>query len=382
MQKIKSILVISFCFSIMASYGQITVSNSTLPKIGDVLKTVTTDAPSLPVNVGAVNGPQTWNFSQLNQGERITTCFKAPQSSTDFASFPNANLLITDDSGQDQFCLATAGSINLLGFGGDNGFLPVPIKVSFSQNPTIRRAPITFIQSANSVGKFNLDLGSDIIPDSLLSSLPISIDSLRIQFSSEESGIVDAFGTVKMQNKDTEVLREKIRSITDTKLFIKIPFIGWIDPTPLLGGGEIPGGLGGFLGADTSTVYRFYSATHKEILVEAEFNTDNTFRSVTFADIGGIISATTDPKIELFNLQSVPNPTTSVITLKANDLARDQYILSVSDMSGKILKISFDQLEGDFVKEIDLSNMSSGIYQVQLINKSRTRSYSTRIAKI
>jgi hypothetical protein len=370
------------CFTSMIVNGQITVSNSTFPVVGDVLKTVTTASPSLPINVGNVNGPQTWFFDQLNQGTRITNQCKAPQTSPDFAGFPTANLLILDEGGQQQFYESTSTAITLLGLGGANDFLPVPVRVAYSQKPTFRRAPITFIQSSSSVGKFNVDLGTDIIPDSLLKQIPVPIDSIRIQFSSDESGVVDAYGTVKMQNKSTEVLREKIRSITDTKLFIKVSFVGWIDPTPLLGGGQIPGGVGGFLGADTTTIYNFYSATHKEILVSAEYNSDNSFRSATFADIGGIISSTKDQKIEKIEIDLSPNPTSNIVTLKAFNLVNDKYMMTVADMTGKILKIDFEQIEGNLTKDVDITDLPAGQYQIQLINKGRTRSYLGKVVKI
>jgi hypothetical protein len=382
MKNVMYALVVLMMFPSLAS-AQITITNSTFPVAGDILKYVNKGQLSTPLNIGNVGGPQTWDFSQLNSGSRSNDTIKVASAGPEFASFPDAELLLTS-FGQNQYIDVKTGKMSLIGAGGNNGFFPIPLKISYSSAPTYRRAPITFIQTANSTGKFNLDLAGDIIPDSLATTLPITVDSLRIQFISEETSVVDAFGTVNMQNKSVPVLREKVQSITDIKLFVKVPFVNWIDASVLISqiGGNA-GGFGDLLGRDTSIIYNFYSATHKEILVSIDYDLDSTYNSVTFADIGGIISSTKNARLDITDMSAFPNPSQNIVNLSATNMTSGNYLLIITDMQGKVVSFKPTNIyDKEWQDQIDISQWPIGAYQVELINTSRTKAATTSIQKI
>ncbi|HMR87087.1 MAG TPA: T9SS type A sorting domain-containing protein [Saprospiraceae bacterium] len=343
--------------SVTMASSQITVTNTTFPAIGDTLKYRTTGNPSSPVNVGSTNGPQTWNFNFLNSGGFEFTEIYLNPILGQFEAFPISNLMILTEDGQEQYLRTSATKLEAIGFAGENGFLPTNLAIKYTDKPILRVAPLDFITSNNSNGKFNVDISTDILPDSLLGNLPI--DSIRIQFSGTTSGLVDAFGSLLIQNKTFEVLREKSTVTTKTDLFVKIPFLGWQNPANL--GFDIPGGFGEFFGIDTSIVYNFYTNTRKEILVSAEFNAANEFQSVSFADVGGIISSSYDISVN-HAMTLYPNPATQFINIETKDWKEGLYFLTITDMSGRVVFFENTKLSENDKKQISTIGLSAGQY--------------------
>jgi hypothetical protein len=378
----KHLLFLGAMMMTAVSYAQITVTNVTFPKIGDTLKTATLDANDIPALVmGNVGGPQTWDFSSLNKGDVNKQAVKAPSSGVNAADFPTANLLILSEQDQEQYYISSGTKIELQGFGGVNDLLPFPVAVKFEQKPSLRRAPITFIQTYNENSKFNLDLSGAIIPDSLLAGIGISLDSIRVQAFTQSRAVVNAYGKVKMQGKEIDVLREEVEVITDNKVFLKIPFIGWLDLSVVLQGGgfTLPDGFANLLGADTSTVFNFYSATHKEILVAATYNSNKEFQSVTFADLGGITSGSNE--YTYVDSKLFPNPATDYIQVESDELTRGSYYVTITDLSGRIVGFDLIQVDGALSHPIHIQSLVPGTYIVDIKNKKHQTALSSKFVK-
>lgn len=374
-------IIVAISFIANVSFSQITVTNTTFPKAGDKLKVVTR-GPSFPnpPNVGIVGGPQIWNFSQLNSGNvEVTECLPASEG-PDFASFPSAEVLLKGANGEEQYIDVTATKMSLIGIGGTNDFVPIPVQIKFESAPSIKIAPLTYILSTTSVGKFNIDLSGDIIPDTI--ALPIQIDSIRIQFVSNERGLVDGFGKVKMQNKEIDVLRQTVERITDTKAFVKTIF-GWTDATAILEGlGGLPGLANGFLGQDTSRIVNFISGSHKETLVSVEYDADSTFQAVSFADIGGIISSTSDGKSKLENIEVLPNPASDFTNIDCSALPHDIYMVVIHNLQGQAVSAEWISNQGQNNHNIDLSRIKAGTYTISLINKKQQLAAVKKLVKL
>ena len=358
--------------------AQITVTNATFPVKGDTLKSVITSNVSAPLIIGDVGGPQTWNFSMLNAGSRITQLCLDPKDGAEFASFPTANLMIQTD-GQIQYIASSAVKMEVLGLGGDNGFIPTQVAVKYTDKPAFRVAPLKFIGSYNSNGKFNLDLGTEIIPDTILSSLPLKPDSIRIQFVSASKNLMDAYGKLTMQNKTYDVLREKSETTSEVKFFAKLPLVGWFDVGSIIGG-SLPGGLGNFLGKDTTISYNFYSNIKKEILVSADYNTANELQSVTFADLGGVVSSSNElPSTCLSYLEVFPNPATDNIAIKTSNLSTGKYFITLSDMEGRVVYFENSFINKGEVKNIITANLSPGQYIMMIRDQFNQTNISVKV---
>lgn len=358
-------LLLAFLGAMQVS-AQITVTNATFPKVGDTLKTAFIDEFTGTLNMGNVGGPQNWDFSALSSGTRQEEVFLNPGGGEFSAAFPDANLRI-DNGGQELYMKSSANKIEALGFGGDNPFFDGPLVIKYSKRPVYRAAPLTFISSSTNVSEFRIDLSSSIIPDTLLAGLPIRPDSIRIQFSDNATGLMDAFGSLKMQNKTFDVLREKVQSISETKLFIKI-FGAWIDPLPLIGG-NIPGGFGGFLGRDTSVTYNFYTNTIKEVLLSASFSLENDLQSLVVADLGGLVSGLYDIRADE-SVVLFPNPAYDFLRIKCGENFTGQHLVTICDAQGRYVHAEVAELIPDADKIIDVSALSPGSYLLSLHNRS------------
>jgi Secretion system C-terminal sorting domain len=359
--------------SIFNVSAQITVTNATFPKIGDTLKTVVSFDFEGNLPLGTTGGPKVWDFSMLNGGINQREIYLHPSEGKDASSFPEATMLLISD-GQEIYLKSSATKLEGLGFGGANQFFDAPLVVKYSKRPVLRTAPLEFINNTSSTGEFRIDISSNIIPDTLLASLPIKPDSIRIQFSNEIKGLTDAFGNLKIQGQNFDVLRQKVENISQTQLFIKI-FGIWIDPLPLLGG-NIPGGFGDFLGKDTTITYNFISNTKKEILVSVDYNMSSELQSVTFADLGGVISSVQD--IPFPDIKVYPNPVSDMLTFTTSDLPDGKYFITVSDIQGKIVYFDTATLRNNENKQINTTAFRDGMYVLTLRNQNNSLNSSIK----
>jgi Secretion system C-terminal sorting domain len=359
--------------SIFNVSAQITVTNATFPKIGDTLKTVVSFDFEGNLPLGTTGGPKVWDFSMLNGGIKQREIYLHPSEGNDASSFPEATMLLISD-GQEIYLKSSATKLEGLGFGGANQFFDAPLVVKYSKRPVLRTAPLEFINNTSSTGEFRIDISSNIIPDTLLASLPIKPDSIRIQFSNEIKGLTDAFGNLKIQGQNFDVLRQKVENISQTQLFIKI-FGIWIDPLPLLGG-NIPGGFGDFLGKDTTITYNFISNTKKEILVSIDYNMSSELQSVTFADLGGVISSAQD--IPFPDIKVYPNPVSDMLTFTTSDLPDGKYFITVSDIQGKIVYFDTATLRINENKQINTTAFRDGMYVLTLRNQNNSLNSSIK----
>ncbi len=362
-------------FQISESYAQITITNSIFPKAGDTLKTIFTLNVPGGLNVGTTGGPKTWDFSQLTTGTRQQEIYLNPAAGKDFASFPDANLM-SRSGGQDLYIKSSANIMEGLGFGGSNPFLDTNLVIKYNKRPVLRKTPVEFITSTSSVGEFRIDLGTDIIPDTLLSTLPIKPDSVRVQFSNTLRGIIDAYGTLKLSGKTFNVLREKAEAITETRIFVKVLGL-WLDPVAILGG-NIPAGFSDLLGKDTTIVYNFYSDQKKEVILSAEYTPEGTFLGVTYAELSGPLSSVSNQIPDTFRV--FPNPVFDYLYLETGEQT-GKYMVTVSDLLGRIVFfdiISFNVRES---KQIDTTIWPEGNYFVSFFNVVNKKTNTIQVIK-
>ncbi|MBL0024197.1 MAG: T9SS type A sorting domain-containing protein [Saprospiraceae bacterium] len=351
-----------FFLACLQVYCQITVTNVTFPKAGDTLRTVF--ALNVPggLELGSQGGPKVWEFSQLNFGNRQQEIYLNASSGADFNMFPEANL-IRRTGGQGLYIKTSANKMEGLGSSGANAFFNTPLVVKYSKRPALRTTPIMFITTTGTVSEFKIDVGTNNIPDTLLSVLPIKPDSIRIQFTNSLAGIVDAYGTLKLSGKSFEILREKAQSISETKLFVKILGL-WLDPVAIFAG-SIPPQLSGLLGKDTTIIYNFYSNARKEVILSAEYNPSGSFLGVTYVDLGEPISAVFNPAQE--EMRVFPNPTSDYVNITSGETG-GRYLVIAGDMMGRAVFTDVMQLPPHESKQINTNQWLNGNYFITLIN--------------
>src|SRR5690606_21318241 len=126
-------------------------------------------------------------------------------------SFPDANVVIINSLQADgeQYGKILNSRIELVGFGGENPFFGGQTAIAYSKRPQIRRSPMYYETTGYSEGNFGLAFSTDVLPDTLFSMLQVKPDSLRISISSVSHDTIDGWGTLRLKNKEFDVLREK-----------------------------------------------------------------------------------------------------------------------------------------------------------------------------
>lgn len=366
-----SLLTILFGFLSMMN-AQITVTNSTFPAVGDKLKLVENSNFSGQLNMGNVSGPQVWDFSALNSGRQYTESYVDPKTGVDAATFPDANMML-QTNGEEEYFKTSANAMTSLGLGGENQLLGSNVAVRYIKQPTFRSAPLTFIGATKSESSFRLHLSSDIFPDTLLASFgAFAPDSIRIEFSSTSTGLMDAFGTLKMQGKSIDVLREKSAVVSKTKVFLKVPLLGWQGLEFLLSIAqvEVPDFIKPLIGDRKSTDYKFYSNSHKEILVSARYDSLDVLEELIFADLGGISSTEVSSIENTFSLY--PNPVSEMLILSTPSWKEGLYLVTIADISGKMVYAEPCQLNPDQAKQINVSKFGPGTFVLTVRDQNNT----------
>ena len=368
-------LCLASLFQFSEAFSQIIINNAIFPKAGDTLKTIFAQNVSGGLNTGSTGGPKVWDFSKLNTGTRQQELYLNPTAGKDVALFPDANLLLRS-GGQDVYIKTSVNVMEALGFGGTTPFLDTNLVIKYTKKPLLRKTPIEFLSTTSSNGEFRIDVGKNIIPDTILSALPIKPDSVRIQFVSSLRGLIDAFGTLKVSGNFFNVLREKAQSITDIKLFVKI--LGfWVDPVPILGG-NIPAGLKEILGKDTTILYNFYSNEKKEVIVSAEYTPDGTFLGVTYVDLPGSLSPVSDQLSGTFKV--FPNPASDHLNISVGD-AVGKFIVTASDMFGRIVYFEILDFKSAETKAINIATLPGGNYVLTFFNVANKDRSSIKFIK-
>ena len=351
-------LIFSVLFSVTL-FGQIAITNTTFPKIGDELKFLIADEIPEGFNVGTPGENMTWNFNALTGGTEFNQSFLDKSAGTKQAEFPDANMLIksTDDE-TELYARSMTNRIELVGFAGPNPLFGGELTILYDKRPQIRRAPMYYETTGRSDGEFRVQLSSSVIPDTLLSQLPIRPDSIRISFTSVANDTLDAWGKVLLGGKEYDVLREKSYVISETKVFLKLPFLGWIDLSAFLGGGGLPGGIDGFLGADTTITYNYYTNTLKEVLVSVDTDIEGNIFGITYANTGTV---STYDEFNGISVRIYPNPASQFVSILLDEDTKDDIELTFNDYTGKLLLKNVIS-NGNRNAEINVSALSPGIY--------------------
>ena len=373
--KLLSVALFALCFTV--SYGQITIDNSTFPVAGDTLFTIVdADANVAFEEAGA---DVTWDFRSLSGPFARETRFLEASQGTAPENFPDADLVSISANAQEIYYQSFNNKIIELGRAGE--FVPgFDIPVAFDENPTFRRAPISFGDVDDDRTEASVDLGADIIPDELLDQIEFDLDfdSIRITLIVDSESIVDAWGTVQLPDGDYEVLRDKVTSNTETKLFIKAGFLGWVDVTGLVGNLE---GFGDVFGDVTTTIYNYYSANDKEIIAAVNVDSEDEITGVEYK--GNLIINNIDVLAPDANLiTAFPNPSFGNVSIQMVNYPLGEYRMKVYNVVGKELWAESFQLRSNRVFKADLLHLSKGTYLYSIFDKNGKKLVTKRIAII
>lgn len=258
--------------------AQITITNASFPAAGDSVWIATAADPAAITPGGSGMGI-TWDFTALVATNEVLTVARPAAEGSKPASFPGTNLVLLSSVGEAYYAVDASALVNH-GFIGTGGF-PLSESVEPKYLPPLveQRAPLSFFDVNTAESALAFTFPASFLPDSLLAGLPLQPDSIRFSQTFSRLDVVDASGTLKLPTGDYEVLRERRRTISDTKVELLIGLF-WIDLSTVF---PLPG-----LGADTTLAYYFFSNEAKGPLavVDVVPDTPTTVLNVQFRGTG------------------------------------------------------------------------------------------------
>lgn len=373
--KDKKSIIYAIVFIVMSikMTAQISLTDAYFPSVNDSLVTAT----ALPQWTRALRltpastVAQRWDYSflrsALNSTAKTTERYLAATDTALLRQFPNAKLMRDIGGGQLAAYNKSTTRFDLLGFKNINfgGLLRLPLVAKYLQPVAERRAPLAFNTTFRNQSNFVVAFSTDIIPDTLLATLPLRPDSIRIRFQTDRQDKTDAFGTLLIPGGSYEVLRERRYEITDTKVDAKINPFPWFDITAIvLTGTQRP--------QDTTISYHFWSNLWKEPI--AVLTTDDR-DSVTRADykylkINTSVKNAADTEGSV-SLDVFPNPTTNEAFFDVKtSLPTASFSLLISDNLGKtIVQKQVDSNQQTRI-QVDVSAFASGVYWARLVDEN------------
>jgi hypothetical protein len=348
--------------------AQITITAATFPVVGDTLRYAIDLTPGNDDFVTPPGGGQVWDFTNLNREQTVETIYRAPNTGNQSANYPGAELLVIGGNGESYYNV-TNNKVELLGYaGGDPANLGVDVLAKFAPPIIDRRSPLMFFDINQQTSDLTLPFSTDALPDSLLANIPGAslIDSIRVRINFQRLEVADGWGTLRVpgMNMPENVLREKRTEYTTTALDVH-SFLGWI-PLPSTGGG---GGLGNFLGTDTTVTYRYYSNIYKEDLAIVTVSNDgSTIEGVRFKNFGNLTPA---PEIDApgaAGVQAFPNPAVQWVRFDCTNLPPDDYTLKIFNIVGKVVWKNTYTIAGNRSIRVDLDDFKKGTYLYSLVD--------------
>jgi hypothetical protein len=344
--------------------AQITVTSATFPIAGDTLFYALDFDPAGINAATPPGGNQLWDFQNLQAEETDEIVYRPASAGMDVGAFPTAELVVIGTDGETYYNV-TANKFELLGYtGASDASFGVDIIAKFQPPFAERHAPLAFFDIFQQSTNLTLPFSTEDLPDSLLQGAPFVPDSVRVRLTSQRLDVVDGWGTVIIPGGQYPSLRLKRTEYRTTAIDVLVPLIGWIDVSQLGGGG-----LGNFVGTDTTVSLRFISGTEKEEIAVATLANDQaTVERVRFKN------NLTSPVIETSapgsaNVQAFPNPAVEWVRFDCTNLPADEYTLKIFNIIGKEIWKETHKIAGNKSIRIELEDFKKGTYLYSLVDR-------------
>lgn len=367
---LKSLLLGACLLVCVAAAGQITLTDAYFPVAGDSLQYNVADTTTT-VDLLTPGPNRQWDFGSptvRSEGTLATMAVAAGDT-----LFTDADLTQELNDNTLGYFQVEDGEFRLVGLAGELDFLDsFPYEAPINPGRVDRRAPLSYNDAftVNTVNRIEVD--TDSIPEDALADfgpqLTTGVDSLRITTVSSRQDTVDAYGTLTIDGRSYEVLRERRDEVLESTIEVK-SFLGWTDVTSIVRG-QLPD-FDLFFGDGTPTrTYYYWSNSEKEAIAiviadEDDNPTDLTFiRADETNSLGG-------PRFGQARISLYPNPARDRATLELNGLERSgNYTLSITNVLGRrVNQQGFTATAGRAMVDIDVSRLPRGTYLYSVTTK-------------
>ena len=350
--KIKLFTIVLAFISVNA-IAQITVTDSDIISVGDIVYQGVDSLPSNSIAIGNSGANQNWDFSLLQEMEvdiiEVISSVGTPYESI----HPNANICVEIDDELMYLNKSSAG-LEMVGYGSvplNRLMIPLPLVYGLSQ----QSGPNTIMDSVfdNAAGLLDNSLAPIISANPSFNQ----VDSLKIKVVTTSDFNVDAWGSVTIPMGTYDALRLHVEETNTTEFFTYCSASG-------VGGSWFS--AQSFFPIETETVnrYQWWSNDPAVKFMLAELEMDSLSNNVEFVTFLTETQNTVVNNLLSNSISVFPNPTSDKIIVNT-DLNNCNYELV--DIKGSI--ITSDNF--NYCTEIDLSKNLKGIYFLKLKSQNK-----------
>jgi len=353
--------------------AQVTIDETTLPEVGDVLSYRTFEDYQGDDSYTQTGADLSWTFNDFNITGDFDETYTAIEDSLGML-FPSANIQFGLQGFQSAGVI-TSNSVELIGVGGGNiaGF-----EFNTQQFPSpfvLIKRPMNFGDSYEERVGLPFALPSSAVGLDSLDIPFVSIDSIRIVTDLYKQETVDAWGNLSVLGNDYPVLKVTQQDSFAFLIDVGLTALGsfsWISLPdlleqfgPILGEDLDVDAFIGFLPEPQGTTsYVFYTPGSKRAILQFEETQaispiDST---MTTTIVNGSLSAEVLSSIDdldnSFDIDITPNPASELIYIKT-PVDRPLKSIQIMDMQGRIAltSSSYEQQHG-----LDVSTLDQGTY--------------------
>ena len=341
------LFTIALAFISVNALAQITVTDSDIVSIGDIVYQAVDSLPSNSITIGNSGPNQTWDFSSLQDMEVDIIEVISPVGTPYENIHPDANMCVEIDN-ELMYLDKSSTGLEMVGYGDislNMLMIPLPLVYGLSQ----QSGPNTNMQVFPNFG----------IPDSLAPFISLNpaydqLDSIKINAVITSEFNVDAWGNVTIPLGTFDALRLKVEETTTTDFYAYCSGVidgGWYSVPAQLFPSE----------TEIANRYQWWSndPSVKFMLAELEMDSlSNNVEYVTFLTENPATSAHILPNI---SVSVYPNPALETITISTS-INNSEFV--VSDINGKVLsKERFSK-----TSQFNFSGYPSGVYFVKVIS--------------
>jgi len=273
---------------------------------------------------------QDWDIARISGGITTSTKYEDVALGQYKDLYPQANLFVSEAGSGEVYYISDDSGLRILGSPMESFLNPGVIEKGNLSVPIFEiKTPMNLGDQLNQTAFININIPISIIPDSILETLPIQPDSLRVMIENNYNYECSGKGTLKLPGRDFTALQQTATVTTVARLEAKVPFFGWQDVSSL-----VDFGLG--LGEEnTSTIISFWSPDHVGYIAQFEKN-ENTgeINPGKYTTDGTILDAKDGIKAPEFTIY--PNPFTTSFSANIEGNLPDLEI-QIIDNNGRVM---------------------------------------------
>ncbi len=339
--------------------GQVTIDNLIMPAAGDSVELFVDAAPSADVEITEPGGDEYWQWT-LSNAIRQAVVFDT-NDRTDL--FPFADTRASSAGFVNYYDIRPDGWL-LSGQVGEDPF-GLGLNVNLFYQPAFREyyAPVAYEDSTMQTFDLYTGIPLSLLPDSILSELPLVPDSMRARIATQVVDKVDAWGTLSINDGEEETLRIRQERRIAIRVEAKISILPWTDVTDL---------LVDFLDFlpfeinlnDTIVGYQFLAQGYTLPLAQVTLDSMGMAGSVTYQQ--PVVSSVNDLR-NIASFKIYPNPAGDFVTV---DLLEETMFINVYDLQGRL--VSSANCAGDSQVELEVSDFAPGMFLLTTWNSKGT----------